>query len=107
MNNEPKLCPLMCMANQLILGNICQRTSCMWFDEASEECAVTKRVECLNYAIECIRYRMPEQLKPIKIATMEETPERVTWRTATACPECNSVITSEKFCPYCGKAIER
>lgn len=45
MNNEPKLCPLMCIAEQMPLGNICQKEHCMWYRKYADDCAVSLIVD--------------------------------------------------------------
>lgn len=46
MNNEPKLCPLMCIAR---LGNVCQEEHCMWYRKYADDCAVSLIVEEMIY----------------------------------------------------------
>lgn len=61
----------------------------------------------IETAVACIKKQMPIKPKPIQIATLNNTPEQVSWTTGEACPVCNGTLTTEWFCPYCGQALDR
>lgn len=50
MNNEPKLCPLMCITAGLPFSqsdNICQKEHCMWYRKYADDCAVSLIVDVI------------------------------------------------------------
>ena len=58
-------------------------------------------------AIEALEKQV--QKKPIKtkIATLNKSPEAISWESTYCCPRCESNLASQyKYCPQCGLMID-
>ena len=58
-------------------------------------------------AIEALEKQV--QKKPIKtkIATLNKSPEAISWESTYCCPRCESNLVSQyKYCPQCGLEID-
>ena len=59
-------------------------------------------------AIDAIEKQIPKKpIKWTKIATLNKSPEAISWESTYCCPRCESNLASQyKYCPQCGLMID-
>ena len=59
-------------------------------------------------AIDALEKQMPKKpIKWTKIATLNKSPEAISWESIHCCPRCKSNLASQyKYCPQCGLEID-
>ena len=58
-------------------------------------------------AIDAIGKQIPKKPIKTKIATLNKSPEAVSWESIHCCPRCKSNLVSQyKYCPQCGLEID-
>ena len=59
-------------------------------------------------AIEAIEKQIPKKpIKWTKIATLNKSPEAISWESTYCCPRCESNLAPQyKYCPQCGLEID-
>ena len=58
-------------------------------------------------AIDAIEKQIPKKPIKTKIATLNKSPEAVSWESIHCCPRCESNLAPEyKYCPQCGLEID-
>ena len=58
-------------------------------------------------AIDAIEKQVPKKPTNTKIATLNKSPEAISWESIHCCPRCKSNLVSQyKYCPQCGLDID-
>ena len=58
-------------------------------------------------AIDAIGKHVPKKPIKTKIATLNKSPEAISWESIHCCPRCKSNLVSQyKYCPQCGLEID-
>lgn len=58
-------------------------------------------------AIDAIEKQVPKKPIKTKIATLNKSPEAISWESIHCCPRCKSNLVSQyKYCPQCGLEID-
>ena len=58
-------------------------------------------------AIDALEKHIPKKPTKTKIATLNKSPEAISWEAIHCCPRCESNLVSQyKYCPQCGQEIE-
>ena len=58
-------------------------------------------------AIDALEKQMPKKPIKTKIATLNKSPEAISWESIHCCPRCKSNLVSQyKYCPQCGLEID-
>lgn len=58
-------------------------------------------------AIDALEKQMPKKPIKTKIATLNKSPEDISWESIHCCPRCKSNLVSQyKYCPQCGLEID-
>ena len=58
-------------------------------------------------AIDAISKQIPKKPIKTKIATLNKSPEAISWESIHCCPRCKSSLVSQyKYCPQCGLEID-
>ena len=58
-------------------------------------------------AIDAIEKQIPKKPIKTKIATLNKSPEAISWESIHCCPRCESNLAPQyKYCPQCGLKIE-
>ena len=58
-------------------------------------------------AIDAIEKHIPKKPIKTKIATLNESPEAISWEAIHCCPRCESNLAPQyKYCPQCGLEID-
>ena len=59
-------------------------------------------------AIDAIEKQIPKKpIKWTKIATLNKSPEAISWESTYCCPRCESNLAPQyKYCPQCGLEID-
>lgn len=58
-------------------------------------------------AIDALEKHIPKKPIKTKIATLNKSPEAISWETIHCCPRCESNLAPQyKYCPQCGQEIE-
>lgn len=58
-------------------------------------------------AIDAIEKQVPKKPINTKIATLNKSPEAISWESIHCCPICKSNLVSQyKYCPQCGLEID-
>ena len=58
-------------------------------------------------AIEAIEKQIPKKPIKTKIATLNKSPEAISWESINCCPRCESNLAPQyKYCPQCGLEID-
>lgn len=58
-------------------------------------------------AIEALEKQIPKKPIKTKIATLNKSPEAISWESIHCCPRCKSNLAQEyKYCPQCGLEID-
>lgn len=58
-------------------------------------------------AIDALERQVPKKPTKTKIATLNKSPEAISWETIHCCPRCESNLAPQyKYCPQCGLEID-
>ena len=58
-------------------------------------------------AIDAIEKQIPKKPIKTKIATLNKSPEAISWESIHCCPRCESNLAPQyKYCPQCGLEID-
>lgn len=58
-------------------------------------------------AIDAIEKHIPKKPTKTKIATLNKSPEAISWESIHCCPRCESNLAPQyKYCPQCGLEID-
>ena len=58
-------------------------------------------------AIDAIEKQVPKKPIKTKIATLNKSPEAISWESIHCCPRCESNLAPQyKYCPQCGLEID-
>ena len=58
-------------------------------------------------AIDALEKHIPKKPAKTKIATLNKSPEAISWETIHCCPRCESNLAPQyKYCPQCGLEID-
>ena len=58
-------------------------------------------------AVDALEKQIPKKPIKTKIATLNKSPEAISWESIHCCPRCESNLASQyKYCPQCGQEIE-
>ena len=58
-------------------------------------------------AVDALEKQMPKKPIKTKIATLNKSPEAISWESIHCCPRCKSNLVSQyKYCPQCGLEID-
>ena len=63
--------------------------------------------EAIELAVEALEKQMPKKPIKTKIATLNKSPEAISWEQIHCCPRCESNLAPQyKYCPQCGLEID-
>ena len=63
--------------------------------------------EAIELAVEALEKQVPKKPIKTKIATLNKSPEAISWESTYCCPRCESNLASQyKYCPQCGLMID-
>ena len=63
--------------------------------------------EAIELAVEALEKQIPKKPTKTKIATLNKSPEAISWEQIHCCPRCESNLAPQyKYCPQCGLKIE-
>lgn len=58
-------------------------------------------------AIDALEKHIPKKPTNTKIATLNKSPEAISWESIHCCPRCESnLVPQYKYCPQCGLEID-
>lgn len=58
-------------------------------------------------AVDALEKHIPKKPIKTKIATLNKSPEAISWESIHCCPRCESNLASQyKYCPQCGLEID-
>ena len=58
-------------------------------------------------AIDALEKQIPKKPIKTKIATLNKSPEAISWESINCCPRCESNLAPQyKYCPQCGLEID-
>ena len=58
-------------------------------------------------AIDALKKHIPKKPIKTKIATLNKSPEAISWESIHCCPKCESNLAPQyKYCPKCGLEID-